>query len=93
MSETTIKLKATRNMVLVKLDDESPVTDSGIHLPERFVGKSEVKGNIVSIGAGCNLPLEVGMKVLLPRYQGTEVDYDGIKYKLMPYQSLLAIIS
>ncbi len=90
MSEkTTIEPLGTR--VLVRPIEEEAKTSSGILLPETAKEKPQI-GEVMAIGDDEDMPVEVGQKVLYPKYTGTEIKLDGVEYIIMDSADLLAIV-
>lgn len=92
----TIKPLADR--VVVKMVESEETTKSGIVLPGSAKEKPQV-AEIVAVGPGAvedgkKIPMEVkvGDKVLLSKYAGTEVKYDGIEYTILKQGDILAIV-
>lgn len=92
----TIKPLADR--VVVKMVESEETTKSGIVLPGSAKEKPQV-AEIVAAGPGAvedgkKIPMEVkvGDKVLLSKYAGTEVKYDGIEYTILKQGDILAIV-
>ena len=81
----------TNNFILVRIADAVEQTDGGILL----TGKAKVKkteGTVVAVGPGkthpetgavFDMPVEEGEGVVYGKYDGTEIDIDGVKHTLI----------
>jgi chaperonin GroES len=83
--------------VLVKREEKKDRTESGLYLPETSKETSN-KATVVAVGKmpkteNYEFPVAVGDEVLVSRYDGTEVVYDGEKYVLIGVDSILAVIT
>lgn len=81
--------------ILVKRDEKKERTASGLYLPEQSKETSNT-ATVVALGVGTDVdykfPVEVGDKILISRYDGTEVSYNEEKYILISVDSVLAVI-
>lgn len=64
-------------------------TASGIIIPDTAKEKPQF-AKVVSLSNIDNPEISVGDTVLFKKYAGTEVDYEGRKYLVIPYADLLA---
>ena len=86
--------------VLVKRADAEERTSGGLYLPSAAQEK-QVYGVVKAIGKGKSLkdgsiraPLvQVGDKVLLAKWGGNEIKYEGEEYLILKESELLAIIA
>ena len=87
----TIEPLGTR--VLIKPLDQDSTTASGLYLPETAKEKPQ-QGTIEAIGKMDEMSsgLQVGDRVLFPKYTGTEVQMNGTTYLVMEENELLARI-
>lgn len=92
----TIKPLADR--VVVKMAEVEETTKSGIILTGSAKEKPQV-AEIVAVGPGgvvdgveVKMYLSVGDKVLISKYAGTEVKFDGIDYTIIRQADVLAIV-
>jgi len=89
-----IKIKPLGSRVLIRPEEEEPRTSSGILLPETAKEKPQI-GVVVAIGnidEEDEIKVEVGQKVLFPKYTGTEIKIDGVEHLIMDVSDLLAIV-
>jgi len=85
------ELQPINQNVLLELVEESSVqkTASGIIIPESAQEKQEI-AKVVAISKIENAEIVPGDEVLYKRYAGTEIDFDGKKYLLLPYSEILS---
>ena len=94
-----MKIKPLGERVLVEPLKEDEVKKGGIIIPDSAKEKPQ-EGKVVALGTGKidddgkKLPfnVKVGDIVLMPKYGGTEVKYDGKEYQIMREEDILAII-
>ncbi len=92
----TIKPLADR--IVIKMLENEETTQSGIVLPGSAQEKPQV-AEVVAVGPGgvvdgkdVIMELEVGDRVLISKYAGTEVKIDGIEYTILRQSDVLAIV-
>ena len=94
-----MNLQPTQDKVIIKLDDK--VTKVGsIHLPDDAQEKPKY-GTVIAIGKGrmnekgvfIPTTLKVNDKVLINDYGAVNVKVDGINYKILAEDEILAIIN
>ncbi len=92
----TIKPLADR--VVIKMVEAEETTKSGIILAGSAKEKPQV-AEIVAVGPGgfvdgneVKMYVNVGDKVLISKYAGTEVKIDGIEYTILKQSDILAIV-
>lgn len=88
----TIEPLGTR--VLIRPLEQEAMTASGIVLPETAKEKPQ-QGIIEAIGNEDEMVsgLEVGDRILFPKYTGTEIQLEGVDYLIMEEGDVLARIS
>jgi chaperonin GroES len=64
-------------------------TAAGIIIPDTAKERPQV-AKVLAIGNVENAEIAVGDKVLFKKYSGTEVEFEGKKFLLIPYGDLLA---
>lgn len=91
-------IKPLSDRVVVKMLESEETTKSGIVLPGSAKEKPQ-EAEVVAIGPGAvvdgkTVPMEVkvGDKVLMSKYAGTEVKYNGTEYKILKQGDILAIV-
>lgn len=83
--------------VIIKKKEVSNTTESGLYIPESSKEKP-TQGEVIAVGPGKVLStgvfkettLKVGDKVIFPKYAGTEIVEDKVKYQIMPEEQILA---
>ena len=81
-----------QNVLLELTEDKSEqTTASGIIIPDSAKEKQEV-AKVVAISNIGNVEIAPGDEVLYKRYAGTEIDFNGKKYLLLPYSEILSKI-
>ena len=91
-------IKPLSDRVVVKMLESEETTKSGIVLPGSAKEKPQ-EAEVVAIGPGAvvdgkTVPMEVkvGDKVLMSKYAGTEVKYNGTEYTILKRGDILAIV-
>lgn len=92
----TIKPLADR--VVIKSVEAEETTKSGIILTASAQEKPQI-AEVVAVGPGgivdgkeVKMTLKVGDKVLTGKYTGTDVKVDGVEYKIVRQDDILAIV-
>lgn len=75
--------------VLLRPIEEEAKTASGLILPDSAKEKPQI-GEIIAVGE--DVVVEVGQKVLFPKYTGTEIKVDGVDHIIMEDADLLAVV-
>lgn len=79
-----------QNVLLELTEDKSEqTTASGIIIPDSAKEKQEV-AKVIAISNIENAEIAPGDEVLYKRYSGTEIDYNGKKFLLLPYSEILS---
>jgi chaperonin GroES len=79
-----------QNVLLEITEDKTQqTTASGIIIPDSAVEKQEV-AKVVAVSTIENAEIAPGDVVLYKKYAGTEIDFDGKKYLLLPYTEILS---
>jgi chaperonin GroES len=95
-----MKIRPLGDKIIIKRDEPTSKTDSGIYLPESAKDKPK-QGKVVATGNGIlnketgeYLPFSVkkGDSVLFSSYAGTEVKIDGQDYLIMTEEDILGIV-
>lgn len=93
-----MKMKPLGDRVVIKMLETEETTKSGIVLPGSAKEKPQM-AEVVAIGPGAVVdgqlvPMEVkvGDKVLMSKYAGTEVKFDGVEYTILKQGDILAIV-
>ena len=92
----TIKPLADR--VVIKAVEAEETTKSGIILTAAAQEKPSI-AEVVAVGPGgivdgneVKMFVEVGQKVLISKYAGTEVKVDGVEYSILKQSDILAVV-
>ena len=94
-----MKLKPLEDRVVVKPQEAEAVTAGGIVLPESAKEKP-LMGKVVAVGDGKlldsgargEMSVKKGDVVLYGKYGGSEVEVDGVEYKILRESELLGIV-
>ena len=87
------ELQPINQNVLLELteDNSEQKTATGIIIPESAKEKQEV-AKVVAISNIENAEIATGDEVLYKKFAGTEIDFDGKIYLLLPYAEILSKI-
>jgi chaperonin GroES len=85
------ELQPINQNVLLELseDDSQQTTAAGIIIPDSAKEKQEI-AKVVAISNIENAEIAPGDEVLYKKYVGTEMDFEGKKYLLLPYSEILS---
>lgn len=94
-----MKIKPLGDRVVIKMLESEETTKSGIVLPGSAKEKPQV-AEIISVGPGSftdtgreiKMEVKVGDKVLISKYSGTEVKFDGNEYTILKQGDILAVV-
>ena len=93
-----MKLKPLLDRVVLKSTEAEETTKSGITLTGSAKEKPVVS-EVVAVGPGgvvdgkeVTMYVEVGDKVVISNYAGTEVKLDGEEYKIVRQNDILAVV-
>ena len=90
-----ISIKPLGDRAVVAPVKESEKTKSGIILPETADKEKPAQGKVVSIGAGEKIKksgVKKGDEIVFEKYAGTEFKINGIEYKILKEDEILAIL-
>jgi chaperonin GroES len=87
------ELQPINQQVLLDLTEEKEeqTTPSGIIIPDTVKEKQNV-AKVLSMSSIENAEISVGDTVLYKEYSGTETEFEGKKFLLIPYADILAKI-
>jgi len=99
MSTQAVKITPIGDRVLVKRIEEQEQIKGGIVIPDSAKEKPQ-EAEVVALGSGkrndkgemISFEVKLGDRVLISKYGGTEVTYEGDKYVLLREDDLLAIL-
>lgn len=85
------ELQAINQNVLIDLSEQNKEqkTPSGIIIPDTAREKPNM-GKIVNMSTIENPEVKVGDTVIYKAYSGTEIEFEGKKYLVLPYADILA---
>lgn len=93
-----MKIKPLGERVVIKMLESEETTKSGIVLPGNAKEKPQV-AEVVAVGPGAivdgkevKMEVKVGDKVLISKYAGTEVKFDGQEYTILKQSDILAVV-
>ncbi|MBQ2793407.1 MAG: co-chaperone GroES [Clostridia bacterium] len=93
-----MKLKPLFDKVVLKKVEAAETTKSGIVLPGSAQEKPQVS-LVVAVGPGglvdgkeVAMTVNVGDKVIIGKYSGTEVKLDGTDYQIVSQSDILAVV-
>lgn len=95
-----MKIRPLGDKIIVKRDEPTARTESGIYLPETAKDKPK-QGKIVAVGNGIlnketgeYIPFSVkkGDAVIFSSYAGTEVKIDDVDYLIMTEEDILGVV-
>ena len=89
-----MKLKPMADNVLLKQHEAAETTVSGIILATSNKEKPAIY-EVVSVGPGTKdvtMTIAVGDRVVVSKYDGHEVKLDGVDYKFVKLESVLALV-
>jgi chaperonin GroES len=79
-----------QNVILdMSQEEKETKTASGIIIPDTAKEKP-MYAKVVAVGNIEDVAVVVGDTVYFKKYSGTELDYEGKKYLIIPYDDLLA---
>lgn len=92
-----MNLKPLDDKIVIKKVEKEETTASGIVLPNSAKEESNI-AEVVAIGKKISTDeetkgeLKVGDKVIFSKYAGTEVELEKVKYTILKYTDILAVI-
>ena len=91
-----MNIKPLADRVVIKMLDSEETTKSGIVLPGSAQEKPQ-EAEVVAVGPGgvvdgkeVKMEVQVGDRVLMSKYAGTEVKIDGQEYTILRQSDILA---
>jgi len=86
------ELQAINQNVIIEYEEiKEKRTASGIIIPDTAKEKSNT-GKVINMSTIENAEIKVGDKVIYKSYSGTEIEFEGKKYLIIPYNDILAKI-
>ena len=87
-------IKPLADRVLIKMVESEETTKSGIILSSGSKEKPQI-AEVVAVGPGTEeikMSVKVGDKVIINKYSGTEVKFEGTEYTIVKQEDILAIV-
>ena len=87
-------IKPLADRVLIKMIESEETTKSGIILSSGSKEKPQV-AKVIAVGPGTEkikMYIKEGDKVIINKYSGTEVKYEGTEYTIVKQEDVLAIV-
>ena len=91
-------VKPVADRVLIKMEESEEKTSSGIILSASAKEKPQI-ARVIAVGPGGNVEgnniemyIKEGDKVIVSKYSGTEVKYEGEEYLIVKQSDILAIV-
>lgn len=96
----SLGVKPLMGYLLVEPFGAETQTASGIYLPETLQEKKSDQGTVVAVGEDMYLPdgkvfrspVSVGQKVVYKKWGGDEIKLNGVEYKIVKFEDLMAIL-
>ena len=93
-----MKLKPLADRVIIKMNEVEETTKSGLILTDNAKEKP-LTADVIAVGPGgivdgkeVKMYVQVGDKVIISKYTGTDVKLDGEKYVIVRQNDILAIV-
>ena len=91
-------IKPGADRILIKMEEGEETTKSGIILSSSAKEKPQI-AKVLAVGPGGNIEgnniemyIKEGDKVIVSKYSGTEVKYEGEEYLIVKQSDVLAIV-
>lgn len=91
-------IKPVADRILIKMEEGEETTKSGIILSASAKEKPQIV-KVIAVGPGGNIYgnnvemyIKEGQKVIVSKYSGTEVKYEGEEYLIVKQSDILAIV-
>ena len=91
-------IKPLADKVLIKMKEDNETTKSGIILSNGAKEKPQI-AEVIAVGPGGNVEgntiemyVNVGDKVIVNKYVGTEIKYEGEEYLIVKQSDILGVI-
>lgn len=91
-------IKPLADRVLIKMIEVEVATKSGIILASSAKEKPQI-AEVIAVGPGGNVEgkqiemnIKVGQKIIVSKYSGTEIKYEGTDYIIVKQSDVLAVV-
>ncbi|MDP4133177.1 MAG: co-chaperone GroES [Bacillota bacterium] len=93
-----MNIKPLADRIVVKMVEAEETTKSGIILTASAKEKPQI-AEVIAVGPGAidngkriEMEVKIGDKVIISKYSGTEVKFDGTEYTILKQSEVLAIV-
>ena len=94
-----MKLRPLDDGVVIKPSEAEEKTAGGIYLPDAARQKPQT-GKVIAVGPGrildngkrCPMNIKKNDEVIFPKYIGSDVEIDGVKYVILKESDILGIV-
>lgn len=93
-----MNIKPLADRIVVKMTEAEETTKSGIILTAGAKEKPQI-AEVIAVGPGAvengkriEMDVKVGDKIIVSKYSGTEVKFDGTEYTILKQGDVLAIV-
>ena len=95
-----LSIKPLSGYLLIEPLEAETRTKSGLYLPSSAQEKPAGQGMVIAIGddlvlesgRAISAPVEIGDKVIYKKWGGDEIKLNGVEYKLVKFDDLMAIL-
>ena len=87
-------IKPLADRVLIKMEEAEETTKSGIILSSGSQEKPQI-AKVIAVGPGTEevkMYIKEGDKVIINKYSGTQIKYEGTEYTIVKQEDILAIV-
>jgi chaperonin GroES len=85
------ELQPVNQQVLLEMDKKEEKTSGGIIIPDSAKEKPKY-AKVLALSGIENAEVAIGDVVFFKEYSGTEIEFEGKKYLLVPYADIMAKI-
>lgn len=95
---TVLAIRPLLGYLVIAPDKAESKTAGGLYLPET-AQERPAQGKVLAIGdrltidgRPIEIPVKVGDRVIYKKWGGDEIKYNGVEYKLVKFEDLMAVI-
>lgn len=96
-----MNIRPLGDRVVVMPVKEEEMTKSGIVLPDTIEKEKKAEGEVVAVGPGklldsgvrAAMEVKVGDRVLFEKWGAEEVEIEGVEYKILSQEKILAVMA
>ena len=85
-------IKPYGKTLVILRDKVETETLGGIILPEEYTQRKLNQGKVVEVGTDPEITIQVGNLIVFNDFAGTEVEWDGVEYLIIPEEETLCIL-